>query len=219
MRDEGNKRQHGSPKPAKQTYKDNVAESERAKVPRRAVQLDSEDAVVEVFALQSEFVGRRPATARIRYRRRPVPIRLLRVGEGHGRAVRHVEAASPGQGWIRATPATAEPPSARPAIEHVLIDTGIVAGLQAGPEVVGGSAGEGWGNHVAREGLEILAAGGVEGHIVPGRRSCRWKQQSQKENTRSNDRQHDRTQPESRNASLLLVKMLTLMGSLWPLSF
>lgn len=149
------------------THNNNILKSQRPKVPSRPIEFDSEYSPVKSLALQSKIIGHRCVCTRQRDRARPASITLFHVAERRRVTITNIKSASPRQAGVGAAPSGAEPPATTPTVKDILVDTAVISGLQAGPEVVGPSTEQSGCDHGAREGEEAGVVGGNVGECVP----------------------------------------------------
>lgn len=133
----------------------------------RNSQLNGKNSLIHRLAPQSKSIHVCRPRAAMHNRRLPVAAVHLHIAKSVCLAGVGVEARAPWQAGVRAAPAGAEVPGAGAAVQHVLIHTRVVGGLQTGPEIVGRRGRKRGHDHGARELGELGAAGRVVGQEVP----------------------------------------------------
>lgn len=121
------------------------------------LQLNGENSLVETLARKRKGIHIRRAGRSMHNGRLPVGVIHAHIAKRVGLARVRVEARAPSQRRVRAAPSAAKVPGARAAVEHVLVHTTAVGGLEARPEIVGSCFGQGGDYHGPRELGEVGA--------------------------------------------------------------
>lgn len=95
------------------------------------------------------------------------PRRTQHIGKHDRVSTVDVEATAPGETWVGAAPAAANPPGSRAAVENVLVHARVVGGLETGPQVVCAGLLESGDHHGAGEGGELATCWSIVAKEVP----------------------------------------------------